>query len=659
MTTSPSILPTNQDRAISIGGRLVGRGYPCYVIAEAGVNHNGSLECAKKLVDVAKAAQADAVKFQKRSLSELYQEGVLSNSLRAEQGTQYLVGVLQDFELGDEEFVALAKYCDSVGITFLCTGWDAPSIDFLDALGVPAFKMASADMTNVILLEHAVSKGKPLLVSTGMSSVQEISETVAFLKELNAQFVLLHCNSTYPAPFADLNLRFIPALAKMSGVPVGYSGHEAGIAISTAVVALGACVIERHITLDRTMRGPDHAASLEPAGFSKLVRDIRHLEAALGSDVRAISRGELLNRQSLGKSLVAARNVSVGEVITLDMIAARSPGSGLSPLRRASLIGRPASRALKAGEMFTVGDLGDDREMDSCEFPPGWGLVVRPTDIDELLSHKPRLVEIHLSDRDLDAGTSWAAGRTFSQQLAVHAPEYCYDRLIDFCASNTDARNLSLERIQRTLDYAAELAGRFAVVEGGPPVIVHVGGMSRDAQHFDLATAEQRIINGLRTLAHPSVNLLIENLPPLAWYFGGQWFQHAMTEADHIRRICDATGLGLCFDTSHAALYCRQSGVDLFHYAETLRPHIRHLHIADAAGVSGEGLQIGEGDVDFEHLLPIILGDGITVTLEIWQGHHAGGAGFATAMSRLGSMAAVTRRSSATSVTGSEGAGIE
>lgn len=637
---------------LTISGRVVGAGQPCYVIAEAGVNHNGSYDIAIQLVEAAKAAGADAVKFQKRSLSHLYEGGVLTDSRKAEQGTQYLMGVLQDFELRDDEFVALAKYCEKAGIMFLCTGWDAPSVDFLDALGVPAFKVASADMTNVLLLEHTVSKGKPLIVSTGMSAVNEIEETVAFLDGIGADYALLHCNSTYPAPFSDLNLRFLHTLARISGRPVGYSGHEAGIAISTAAVALGACIIERHITLDRTMRGPDHAASLEPAGFTKMVRDIRHLEEALGSDVRAMSRGELLNRQSLGKSLVASRDIREGEIITGEMVAAKSPGRGLSPLRLRALLGRPA-RAMATGEMFTAADLGTRLEVPDCHFPLGWGLVVRPNDIDELLTHSPALVEVHLSDRDLDAGTEWAAGRKFEQQLAVHAPEYCYDRLIDLCSPSAEGRDQSIERIQRTLDYTADLQVNFAPVQGGAPVIAHVGGMSRDQHHFDMATAETLIISGLKQLRPKGVRLLIENLPPLAWYFGGQWYQHAMTDAEHIKRICEATGYGLCFDTSHAALYCNKLGVDLLEYARTLAPYIQHLHVADATGISGEGLQIGEGEVDFTRLFPMILKPGITVTLEIWQGHHDAGAGFARAMARLSELA-VVRSASATSLFGSK-----
>jgi N-acetylneuraminate synthase len=196
-------------------------------------------------------------------------------------------------------------------------------------LDVPAYKIASADLLNWPLLEHLIAKGKPIILSTGMSSMQELSATVDFLKSKNAQFALLHCNSTYPAPFENINLRFIDQL-KQYDVPVGYSGHERGIAVSTVAAAIGASIIERHLTLDRTMDGPDHAASLEPGGFKKLVRDIRQVSVALGTgEEKFISMGEIGNREVLAKSLVAAQPIEVGDEITREKVACqRSPASG-------------------------------------------------------------------------------------------------------------------------------------------------------------------------------------------------------------------------------------------------------------------------------------------------------------------------------------------
>ena len=294
---------------IKIDDLLVGNDQPTYIIAEIGVNHNGILPLALELIDAAVAAGVDAVKFQKRNLEKLYPKKYLEDANSGEKTLRYLLPILQRVELPDEAFYEIVEYCREKGVTFLCSAFDQQSADFVNKLGVPAFKVASADMTNLPLLNHLIKKGKPLIISTGMSTMEEVEFSVNFLKERSAEFALLHCNSAYPAAFEDINLRFMEQLCKFE-VPVGYSGHERGIAVSTVATALGACIIERHITLDRVMDGPDHAASLEPNGFRKMVRDIRQVASALGTgEEKFISRGEILNRDVLGKSIVATRQV--------------------------------------------------------------------------------------------------------------------------------------------------------------------------------------------------------------------------------------------------------------------------------------------------------------------------------------------------------------
>src|SRR3990172_6805321 len=234
---------------IKIGDRLVGDGQPTYIIAEIGVNHNGILPLALELIDAAVSAGADAVKFQKRNLDKLYAKKYLDNANGGEKTLRYLLPILQRVELPDDAYYKIVDYCKKKEITFLASAFDPESADFLDQLDVPAFKVASADLTNLPLLDHLVGKGKPLILSTGMSRMEEVEVTVNFLKERGAEFALLHCNSTYTTAFEDVNLRFMERLRRL-GVPVGYSGHERGIAISTVASALGASIIERHLTLD-------------------------------------------------------------------------------------------------------------------------------------------------------------------------------------------------------------------------------------------------------------------------------------------------------------------------------------------------------------------------------------------------------------------------
>ena len=346
-------------KTIRIGERAVGEGQPCFIIAEAGVNHNGELALAKQLVEVAAHAHADAVKLQKRTVEDILIRSALAapytgpNSLGATYGEHR-----QRLELSEPAWRELAGECRRVGITLLASPWDPRSADFLETLGVPAFKLASADLTNLPLVEHVARKKRPILLSTGMSELDEIEDAVAAVRRHHDELVLLHCTSAYPCEYAELNLRMIDALRRRFDCLVGYSGHERGLATTEAAVALGACVVERHFTLDRTMRGPDHAASLEPRGLELLVRDIRHVEAALGSAEKRVLPSEVPVRQRLAKSVVAARDIPAGHTLTREDLAVKGPGTGVSPRHLPRLVGVVAERAIAGDTLIPLDALG-------------------------------------------------------------------------------------------------------------------------------------------------------------------------------------------------------------------------------------------------------------------------------------------------------------
>lgn len=625
MTSSPEI---------RIGDRPIGPDHPCFVIAEAGVNHNGSLEMAIRLVEVAAEAGADAVKFQKRELKKLYPQGLLNDPNSAEWAFQYMLPILKQTELGADDFHAIKSRCDELGIRFLCTPWDEGSLAFIDSLGVDAFKVASADLVNLPLLEKMIETGKPLILSTGMATLHEIERTVEFLQVRGASFAILHCVSTYPAPFENLNLRFINTLNRFR-VPVGYSSHERGIVMPIAAMALGACIIEKHITLDRTLPGPDHPASLEPAGMTKLIRDIRNTELALGVDRKALSAMEVLNRQVLCKSLVAAHDLAAGTVVTREMIATKGPGKGLSPQRIGELIGTCLERSVLADDYFREGDLttGSGQTIADGKLQRPWGLKSRFHDLQEVLEKKPRLVEFHFSEEDVDHRFD-PPSRRLDQRLFVHAPEFTGGRLLDLCSPDDEARERSIQLIQRTIDKAVELSDHFS---GPPSVVIHVGGMSMDEPAKDRERLLARAVDSFRRLEGRGALLLPENLPPRPWYLGGQWFQNVFIRSGEFVEFCQELGLGMTLDISHAQLYCNASGERLHDFVKHCLPYVRHLHLADASGIDGEGLQIGEGVVDWDDLLEVLSHEEFTWVPEIWSGHLHGGAGFVEAINRLGS----------------------
>ena len=276
---------------VSIGSRVIGGGRPAYVIAEIGLNHNGDVEIAKQLIDVAADAGADAVKFQKRT-PEISTPVHMRDTLRETPwGTMTYLDYRYRVEFTREQYIEVSDHALLRGLDWFASPWDVPSVDFLEDLGVVAHKVASACLTDIPLLRALRDTGKPIILSTGMSTIAQIDAALEVLG--TDRLVLLHATSTYPMEPDEANLRVIPTLRdRYPGVPVGYSGHERGLQISVAAVALGAVAVERHITLDRTMWGSDHAASLEPAGLQHLVRDIRIIEQALGDGVKRVFPGE-------------------------------------------------------------------------------------------------------------------------------------------------------------------------------------------------------------------------------------------------------------------------------------------------------------------------------------------------------------------------------
>ena len=620
---------TPTDKSIQINNRLIGDNHPTYIIAEIGINHNGDLQTAKQLIDVAAEANVDTVKFQMRDLSSLYISDVLDHPEKYEQNFQYMIPILQEVELTHEDFHELKDHCRVNELEFLCTPFDIPSADFLAEMDVHAYKIASADLTNLELLRHVAAKGKPMIISTGMSFRYEIEQSVALLNRLKVPLALLHCRSVYPVWPREVNLKMINEL-RCFDCPVGYSGHDIGITIPLIAASMGASIIEKHITLDRTMRGPDHKISLEPYELKRLVRDIRVADQAMGRNGRFLLRGEILNRELFGKSLRAAVPIRCGSPIRRDMVKVQGPGKGLAPNRLEDLIGTIMQRDMKPGDAFLDEDVEGPVQLDFANtFKSRWGLISRFSDVDGMLIHQPKVIEFHLAEKDFHLG--FAPLPHYSQELVVHCPEYIGDRLLDLCNEKPDVRAASIQTVQHSIDLARSLTSHFM---GQPKVVVHPGAMSLNIK-LDTDTLKAALIESLEVLDIQGIELLLENLPPYPWYFGGQWKGNYFMAAEEIRGFCDETGINICFDLSHAALYCNAQDEDLANFIRVVRPYIRHIHFADGYGLDGEGVQIGEGDVDFHRIMPLFAEYQGTWVPEIWRGHLQDGKGFLVALARL------------------------
>jgi N-acetylneuraminate synthase len=339
------------------GGRRIGHAEPCFIIAEAGVNHNGSIERAFELIDRAAAAGADAVKFQMFKAERLVtRTAPTADYQRKAVGTgetQY--DMLKRLELDAHAFEQLAARCKARKILFLATPFDEECADALEALNVEAFKIGSGDLTNPRLLAHIARKHRPMIVSTGMSTLAEVGTAVATIRAAgNPDIVLLHCTTQYPAPTDAINLNAMATMATASNLPVGYSDHTEGTVIPVAATALGACVIEKHFTMDRNLPGPDHRASMEPDELRKMIAMIRTVESALGDGRKLPAACEATVASVARRSIVAARPIPAGTILKDADLALRRPGTGIPPSQLPSLVGRKTRRPIEASELLNL-----------------------------------------------------------------------------------------------------------------------------------------------------------------------------------------------------------------------------------------------------------------------------------------------------------------
>ncbi|MBI2024335.1 N-acetylneuraminate synthase family protein [Candidatus Giovannonibacteria bacterium] len=342
-----------------VGEKYIGEGEPCFIIAEAGLNHNGDSEIAKKLILNAKECGADAIKFQKRNIEDILVKKALDAPYDSPNAFAPTYGEHRNkLELSKEIWLDLKKFADENKIIFFASPWDIKSADFLEDLGVPLYKIASADLTNLPLLEHLAKKGKPLILSTGMSTLEEVDEAVNLILKFNQQLILMHCVSDYPCEDDKVNLRMISTLIERYKLPVGYSGHESGIAIPVAARALGAVAIEKHFTLSRAMKGSDHAGSLEPEGLRRLVKYIRkNVEPALGDGIKKFTEMERKMRIKLAKSLASTCPIPQGTLISADMLTIKGPGDGLKPSMANQVIGKIAKNQILADQIIKEDDI--------------------------------------------------------------------------------------------------------------------------------------------------------------------------------------------------------------------------------------------------------------------------------------------------------------
>jgi sialic acid synthase SpsE/sugar phosphate isomerase/epimerase len=596
------------------------------LIAEIGINHNGSSEEVSALVQASAASGAHAVKFQYRNPDRAY--------------------VHRARELGDEivrhaissAFVEPADLCRAAdlaqqlgmraGISFFSID-DMPDILELRP-SWDFFKVPSAELANVELNQELLRRGVTVFVSTGAHSEAEI--TSAFEKfPTEADWVPLHCVSNYPTHMRNARLGYLQWLKGRWNRPVGYSSHDIDWEICLAATLCGAEYIERHITLDKEQEGLDHSSSSTPDEFATLARILAGLpEAISGNHPRSPNQGELANRQNLGRSYFFRRDIARGETIGRESLVYASPRIALD-VDVTDYIGKAAVRDCAAYSpldrtVVTAPAQVSDKAIDFCN-ALRIGIPVRPHDQDDLLRDMPLCtVEYHLSFGDVEGSDSLVPSPGV-RHASVHMPDYISPtRLMDPFADDLDVRSQSLHVLDRTATLAArlqDLMGDSVPVVGSFP--------SLDSRRPDYLLSLAAIVE---RAAERGVQILPQWLPPYAWYFGGSVPVHALcdpAELDDVAR----QGLHICLDTAHLAMSCTYVGSDLDAALARSLPLARHIHLGDATGIDGEGVALGHGDVGSSAMLPSVLRAPFNKVIEVWQGHLSGGEGFKNEITNL------------------------
>lgn len=635
----------NELDIIMIDNNPISRKSPTYIIAEIGNNHNGSKKLAKKLAKLAKESGANCAKFQMRDLSSLYANKGDSSDASQDLGSQYTLDLLSKFQLSNQDLFEVFDYCYEIGITPLCTPWDIESVHQLEEYGIQAFKVASADLTNHELLDELAKTGKPLICSTGMSIDSEILETSNFLKNRGVPFCMLHCNSTYPTPTKDINLSYIKKLESMTNTIIGYSSHDRGNEACLAAVAMGAKIIEKHFTIDKSMEGNDHKVSLLPEEMKLLVDSIRSVELAIGdSSTRKLSQGELINREVLGKSIYFKENCSKGELIADSMLEIKGPGQGISPNKKIYVIGSKATKDFVAGDIIHESDLEtlskNKVAARDYSFNRPFGIPVRYHDF-KSLAFKSNLdiVEFHLSYKDLEINPADFLDDKYQHSLVVHSPElFKGDHIMDLCSTNDSVVKRSLDDLKTVVNITKELSGFFLGKEK-PKIVINVGGFSMDSP-IDPGLKNdmyEKVASNLKEANCSEVDLIPQTMPPYPWHFGGQRFHNLFVDPNEIKNFCEKNNFSVCFDISHSQLACNENNWSFAKFIEIVAPYTNHIHIGDAQDNDGEGLQIGEGNLDFYNFFKTFdkLNSHASFIPEVWQGHKNNGEGFWYALNLL------------------------
>ena len=635
-------------------------------ISEIGINHNGSFALAKKLINQSKHINCNYVKFQVRDINEIYHPEFLRNPSNSENANQYIYNELKKSNLTKLNYIKLFKYSKKVDLKVMVTPFDTKSLNLCKRKEVDAIKIGSPDFDNIQLISEALKIKKPLFISTGMSEENEINSIKHILNKYNLNKVpinIFHCVSSYPPNDDEINLKYIKVLLKkFPKYRIGYSGHERGFIPSLISIYFGATIIERHLTLNKESDGPDHNSSLTKKEFKELIlksnfilekmkyrkfgldmflKNFNLLKgfSSIGKPIKFVSLNSNFNRKILGKSAIYKKNFKKNNIINFQDIRFVSPGKGISGLDfykgKKKLIKDVKKNDYLSNEHFNSNLRKKFNRKKIKIYNKKWGLIGRLGDYEQFIDDSSDLIEIHLTWRELL--NPKLPNKDYKSELVIHAPEYFNDRLIDFTSDNKKIINNSLEMMENLGKLVEKIKNNFYFDEiKGPKVVLHPGGHSEKSIIYSSKENKYRnLFKNLKKIKSKNYNLLLENMPPYPWYYGGKFFQHIFTDTKEIKNFCKEANINICYDTSHAKLSSNLLKVNFKNFTQNILQNIEYLHISDAAKLYQEGLQIGEGEIDFKMFFNLVKNLKVNFVPEVWNGHLDNGRGFKEAMYQI------------------------
>ncbi len=614
-----------------------------YWIAEIGKNSDGDLGRCQVLLRAAADAGANAVRFAHFSLPDSVHPSALSASAERAWSLKLQLPFIAEKLFGPDDYRTVLDWCAELGLDFVGTPWDLPSLELFAECGVTHYKVNSLNAHNAPLVDRVLDIAARTYVGTGGLGERQLADLCKRLPLAEHDVVLLHAVTAYPAPVSVINMRALDVLRRYHPA-VGYSSNDLLDTTATAATAMGASVLDKHVHLTDG-GGPTHHASVSAAGLATMITEVRRFEATLGRAIKQESRGEMANRDVLAKGLVLARDVPAGATITAADLALQLPPKGALAEAWSDAVGATAAEPLQRGAYLFSSDLsarddaGDPDSLGERGLLPGTrGVVVRLKDIDEMTAGRDfDYVEVHYAAGDLDKPD---VCEDYDLDLVVHLPEYANGVLLDLCSHDEALRRYSIDVINRVMEKARGLRKHFTRCADDVRFVVHPGALTYPDLLPDATRQYDLFAESMRRLDTSGLHILVENMTPYAWFLDGDWSpkqgqSNSFMEPNAMAAFLTEHGYSMCLDLCHAKLYCNAAGIALGEYMRILKPHVRHIHFSDCTGIDGEGIQVGDGEIDWREVCETFADYTGGWTPEIWNGHHDHGSKFCEAHRRL------------------------